>query len=108
MRAATSRSNPKNVQLKVVVLPGDGVGPEVTAQVLFVLREIANIHGHNFQFSEHDAGGMAIERWGSPLPPATLDACVGADAVLLGAGGSPYFGELSPDKRPEARALFVG
>ncbi len=95
------------MQLKIVVLPGDGVGPEVTEQAVFVLREIANIHGHNFQFSEHDAGGMAIERWGSPLPPATLDACVGADAVLLGAVGSPDFDELPPDKRPEAGLLLL-
>ncbi len=107
MRAATSRSTPKNMQLKIVVLPGDGVGPEVTEQAVFVLREIANIHGHNFQFSEHDAGGMAIERWGSPLPPATLDACVGADAVLLGAVGSLDFDELPPDKRPEAGLLLL-
>src|SRR6266853_4637486 len=95
------------MQLKIVVLPGDGIGPEVTEQAVLVLREIADIHGHNFQFTEHDAGGMAIERWGSPLPPATLDACVGADAVLLGAVGSPDFDHLTPDKRPEAGLLLL-
>jgi len=95
------------MQLKIVVLPGDGVGPEVTEQAVFVLREVANIHGHNFQFAEHDAGGVAIERWGSPLPPATLDACVGADAVLLGAVGSPDFDHLAPDRRPEAGLLLL-
>jgi 3-isopropylmalate dehydrogenase len=95
------------MKLNIVTLPGDGVGPEVTEQAVFVLREIASIHGHNFQFAEHDAGGMAIERWGSPLPPATLDACVSADAVLLGAVGSPSFDHLSPDKRPEAGLLLL-
>src|SRR6266481_9613355 len=95
------------MQLKIVVLPGDGIGPEVTEQAVLVLREIANIHGHNFQFTEHDAGGVAIERWGSPLPPATLDACVTADAVLLGAVGSPDFDHLAPDKSPEAGLLLI-
>src|SRR5258706_5501871 len=107
MRAATSRSTPKGMQLKLVVLPGDGVGPEVTEQAVFVVREIANMHGNNFQFSEHDDGGMAIERWGSPLPPATIDACITADAVLLGAVGSPDFDELPPDKRAEAGLLLL-
>src|SRR5882724_2625493 len=95
------------MKLNIVVLPGDGVGPEVTEQAVLVLREIANIHGHNFQFAEHDAGAVAIERWDSPLPPATLDACVGADAVLLGAVGSPDFDHLAPDKRPEAGLLLL-
>jgi 3-isopropylmalate dehydrogenase len=95
------------MQLKIIVLPGDGVGPEVSAQAVNVLREIANIHGHNFHFTEHDAGGVAIERWGSPLPQATLDACMAADAVLLGAVGSPDFDHLSPDKRPEAGLLML-
>lgn len=95
------------MQLKIVVLPGDGVGPEVTDQAVNVLREIANIHGHNFQFTEHDAGGVAIKRWGTPLPQATLDACIAADAVLLGAVGSPDFDHLTPDKRPEAGLLLL-
>lgn len=95
------------MQLKIVVLPGDGVGPEVIEQAVIVLREIANTHGHNFQFSEHDAGGVAIRRWGSPLPAPTIDACVGADAVLLGAVGSPEFDELPPDQRPEAGLLLL-
>ena len=106
-KAATGRSAPKIMQVKIVVLPGDGVGPEVIAQAVLVLREIANIHGHNFHFSEHDAGGVAIRRWGSPLPPRTLDACMGADAVLLGAVGSPEFDELGPDQRPEAGLLLL-
>jgi len=102
-----SQHSKKNMQLKIVTLPGDGVGPEVTEQAVLVLREIANIHGHNFQFAEHDAGGVAIKRWGSPLPAATLDACVVADAVLLGAVGSPDFDQLAPDQRPEAGLLLL-
>lgn len=93
------------MQLKIVVLPGDGVGPEVTEQAVRVLREVANIHGHNFRFEEHPAGGTAIKTSGSPLPPATLDACLAADAVLLGAVGTPEFDHLPFDKRPEAGLL---
>src|SRR5216684_3356249 len=84
------------MQLRIVVLPGDGVGPEVTEQAVRVLREVANIHGHNFHFAEYVAGGEAIKQTGSPLPAATLDACLAADAVLLGAIGSPGFDHLRP------------
>src|ERR1043166_1692637 len=95
------------MQLKVVVLPGDGVGPEVTEQAVRVLQEIADIHGHKFLFEEKLAGGAAIKQNGSPLPAATLDACLSADAVLLGAIGSPEFDHLSADKRPEAGLLAL-
>lgn len=93
------------MHLKIVVLPGDGVGPEVTEQAVRVLREVANIHGHNFLFEEFPAGGAAIKASGSPLPPATLDACLSADAVLLGAVGTPEFDHVSFDRRPEAGLL---
>jgi 3-isopropylmalate dehydrogenase len=95
------------MKLKIVVLPGDGVGPEVTAAAVRVLREVANIHGHSFHFAEHVVGGAAIRQNGSPLPQATLDACLSADAVLLGAIGSPDFDHLSTDKRPEAGLLHL-
>jgi 3-isopropylmalate dehydrogenase len=93
------------MQLKIVVLPGDGVGPEVTEQAVRVLREVANIHGHNFLFKEHLAGGAAIRTSGTPLPDATLDACLAADAVLLGAVGTPEFDHLPFGQRPEAGLL---
>jgi len=95
------------MQLRIVVLPGDGVGPEVTEQAVRVLREVANIHGHNFHFEEHLVGGCAIRKNGSPLPRATLDACLAADAVLLGAIGSPDLDHLSSAHRPEAGLLLL-
>src|SRR5712692_6039752 len=95
------------MQLRIVVLPGDGVGPEVTEQAVRVLREVACIHGHSFHFAEHVAGGKAIRQTGSPLPPGTLDACLAADAVLLGAIGSPQFDHLSSGQRPEAGLLLL-
>ena len=95
------------MRLNIVVLPGDGVGPEVTAEAVRVLREVANIHGHNFHFEEHPVGGSAIRQNGSPLPRATLDACLAADAVLLGAIGSPEFDHRTANQRPEAGLLLL-
>lgn len=95
------------MRLKIVVLPGDGVGPEVTEQAVRVLREVASIHGHNFYFEEHAAGGAAIHRSGTPLPDATLDACLSADAVLLGAVGAPEFDHLASNQKPEAGLLLL-
>ena len=93
------------MQYRIVVLPGDGVGPEVTEQAVRVLREVANIHGHSFDFEAHHAGGAAIRLAGSPLPEDTLDACKSADAVLLGAIGSPEFDYLPSSQKPEAGLL---
>src|SRR5260370_18827859 len=95
------------MRLKIVVLPGDGVGPEVTEAAVSVLREVANLHDHDIQFEEQLAGGAAIKRTGSPLPPVTLDACMAADAVLLGAMGAPEFDDLPSHRRPEAGLLFL-
>lgn len=93
------------MKLKIVVLSGDGVGPEVTEQAVSVLREIASVHGHRFSFEEYPAGGEAIRRTGSPLPQNTLDACLTANAVLLGAIGSPEFDHLPAAQKPEAGLL---
>src|SRR5207237_9609671 len=95
------------MNLNRVVLPGDGVGPEVTEQAVRVLREIASTHGHKFHFEEHAAGGEAIKQTGEPLPRATLDACLAADAVLLGAIGSPEFDHLPASEKPEAGLLLL-
>src|SRR5256885_12190351 len=93
------------MQYRIVVLPGDGVGPEVTEQAVRVLREVAHVYGHSFNFAEHHVGGAAISLTGSPLPPDTLDACKSADAVLLGAIGSPEFDYLPSSQKPEAGLL---
>ena len=89
------------------MLPGDGVGPEVTEQAVRVLREVASLYGHKFLFEEHLVGGAAINRYDNPLPNATITACRSADAVLLGAIGSPEFDHLPFDKRPEAGLLAL-
>lgn len=93
------------MKLKVLVVAGDGIGPEVTQQALDVLRAVAEFGGYDFQFIERLIGGIAIRQQGSPLPSATLDAALESDAVLLGAVGGNEFNSLPPDKRPEAGLL---
>ena len=95
------------MKLSVTTLPGDGVGPEVTAEAVRVLRAVAGSYGHEFTFDEQPVGGEAIRRAGTPLPRATLDACLAADAVLLGAVGSPEYDDLPPGERPEAGLLTL-
>jgi len=95
------------MKLKVTVLPGDGIGPEVTAQAVRVLETIAGISGLTFEFTEHLVGGAAIRAFGSPLPRTTLDACLASDAVLLGAVGSPEYDRLPAHQRPEAGLLLL-
>jgi 3-isopropylmalate dehydrogenase len=95
------------MRLKITVLPGDGIGPEVIAQAVRVLDSIAENYGHDFSFREHSIGGVAIKETGTPLPSATLDACLESDAVLLGAVGSPEFDALPPAQRPEAGLLTL-
>ena len=95
------------MKLKVAVLPGDGIGPEVTAQAVRVLETIAGISGYTFEFSEQLVGGAAIRAFGSSLPRATLDACLASDAVLLGAVGSPDYDRLPAHQRPEAGLLLL-
>src|SRR5260370_7472465 len=95
------------MRLNIVVLRGDGVGPEVPGEAVCVLREVGNIHGQNVHCEELPVGGSAIRQNGSPLPRATLDACLAADAVLLGAIGSPEFDHRDARQRPEAGLLLL-
>jgi 3-isopropylmalate dehydrogenase len=94
-------------RLKITVLAGDGIGPEVTREAVRVLRVIAQAYGHEFEFDEKLVGGIAIKESNDPFPDKTLEACLASDAVLLGAVGSPEFDRLTPDKRPEAGLLAL-
>ncbi|MDR7543095.1 MAG: 3-isopropylmalate dehydrogenase [Armatimonadota bacterium] len=95
------------MQARIVVLPGDGVGPEVTAEAVKVLAAVAQVYHHTFVFEEAAVGGAALRAGGPSLPPATLEACRRADAVLLGAIGGPEWDGLPPDRRPEAGLLAL-
>jgi len=90
---------------KIALLPGDGIGPEVTHAAVQVLTDCAAAFGHKFEFREYPFGGNAIDSHGAPLPPATLAACRASDAVLLGAIGGPKWESLPFGTRPEAGLL---
>lgn len=91
----------------IVTLPGDGVGPEVTAAAVAVLEAVAEHYDHRFTFEEHLIGGCAIDATGEPLPPASLAACQKADAVLLGAVGGPKWSDPNAKVRPEQGLLAL-
>jgi 3-isopropylmalate dehydrogenase len=89
----------------IVLLPGDGIGPEVTRAAAAVLRECAHEFSHQFDMHEFPIGGAAIDATGTPLPAETLDACRKADAVFLGAVGGAKWDALPVGKRPESGLL---
>jgi len=90
---------------KILILPGDGIGPEVMAEVRRVADTLAETHGLAFAFEEGKVGGAAIDAEGAPLAEETLQRALNADAVLLGAVGGPKWDELPFEQKPE-RALL--
>ena len=92
-------------QHRVVLLPGDGIGPEITAVARQLLEVVAERFNFGLSFDEQLIGGAAIDATNEPLPASTLDACRSADAVLLAAIGSPRFDDLPREKRPESGLL---
>ncbi|MBB5064674.1 3-isopropylmalate dehydrogenase [Granulicella mallensis] len=95
------------MKLKIAVLAGDGIGPEVTREATQILKAVAEFGNHEFTFTEALIGGVAITANGTPLPQTTIDTCLESDAVLLGAVGDNKFNHLTPDKRPEAGLLQI-
>jgi 3-isopropylmalate dehydrogenase len=93
------------VRKSIAVLPGDGIGPEVTRAAVQLLQDCAAAFGHRFEFRELPFGGLAIDQCGTPLPSETLDACRSADAILLGAIGGPRWDALPLAQRPESGLL---
>jgi 3-isopropylmalate dehydrogenase len=89
----------------IALLPGDGIGPEVIAAAAAVLETIAARRGHSFTLTRSPFGAAALRAGAPPLPPATLEICLAADAVLLGAVGDPAFGEGPRERRPETGLL---
>ena len=91
--------------LKITTLPGDGIGPEVTAQAVAVLRATAQDFGHELRVDEKNVGGAALVASNDPLPQDTVEACLSSGAVLLGAVGGPAFDQFPAKLRPEAGLL---
>jgi 3-isopropylmalate dehydrogenase len=91
----------------IAVLAGDGIGPEIVAQAVRVLRTIGEKHRVEFRFEEAPVGGIAYDNTGHPLPPETLALCKRADAILFGAVGGPKWDAVQPPAlRPELGALL--
>jgi 3-isopropylmalate dehydrogenase len=93
------------VEALIAVLPGDGIGPEVTAEAVRCLAAVADRHGHHFTFKGGLIGGAAIDVTGSPFPAETRDLCQQAEAVLLGAVGGPKWSDPRAGVRPEQGLL---
>ncbi len=94
-------------ELRIVVLDGDGIGPEVNAEAVKVLKAASDVFGLRIVTTVGEIGGAAIRSLGTPLPDSTLKDCLSADAVLLGAVGAPEFDSLDPALRPEAGLLAL-
>ncbi|PIE59393.1 MAG: 3-isopropylmalate dehydrogenase [Desulfobulbus propionicus] len=91
---------------KIAVLAGDGIGPEVMAEAVKVLNAVQQKFAFSLTFHHADVGGIAIDRHGEALPPATLKLCEESDAVLFGSVGGPEWEDLPPEKQPERAALL--
>lgn len=90
---------------RIVLLPGDGIGPEIMAEAHRVLERVAAKFGHRFEFQSCLMGGCAIDAHGTPLPDETLDACKRSNAILLAAVGGPKWDDPNAKTRPEAGLL---
>src|SRR3990172_7020674 len=90
---------------QIAVLRGDGIGPEVTEQAVRVLETVGRVYGHTFIFREGIVGGVAIDRYGTPLPASVLEMCRGVHGVLFGAVGGPKWDDLRAAVHPE-EAIF--
>jgi 3-isopropylmalate dehydrogenase len=95
------------MNLKILVLPGDGIGAEVTREAVRVLRHVARKWKHSLDLTEGLLGGIAIHKTGNPLPEETVRLASAADATLMGAVGLPEFDNAPPEKRPEKGLLGI-
>ena len=93
------------MKAKIAFLPGDGVGPEVLAEARRMLMTIGRKFDHTFEIIEGDIGGVAIDKYDSPLPAPTIELCSNSDAVLLGAVGNRKYDSLPAAKKPERGLL---
>src|SRR6476661_4106564 len=95
------------MNLHILVLPGDGIGTEVTREAVRVLRHVADKWKHSLRLTEGLLGGVAIHKTGTPFPEETSRLALDADATLMGAVGLPEFDNAPPEKRPERGLLGI-
>lgn len=95
------------MELKIAVIGGDGIGPEVTAESVKVLDAVGRRYGHTFTWKTGIMGGCAIDRFGTPLPDETMDTILGCDAILFGAVGGPKWDDPRAKTRPEDGILRI-
>src|SRR5271170_934920 len=95
------------MQLNILILPGDGIGTEVTREAVKVLHKVAAKFHHQPVLTDGLIGGIAIHKTGGPLPQETIDLALKADATLMGAVGLPEFDNVAPEKRPEKGLLGI-
>lgn len=99
------QTNDRTMKLRILILPGDGVGPEVTREAVRVLRHVGEKFKHAIRLTEGLIGGAALRSAGVPLPEQTLSLALGSDAILLGAVGLPEYDAADPESRPERGLL---
>ena len=95
------------MEKNIALLRGDGIGPEIVDSAVAVLEVVAEKFGHTFNFTPYLIGGAAIDATGNPLPQETIDGCLAADSVLLGAVGGPKWDTLPANIRPEKGLLGI-
>ncbi len=95
------------MEKNIVLLKGDGIGPEIVDQAVKVLDAVAEKYGHKFNYTEVDIGGCSIDKFGVPITDEGMEKCKNADAVLLGAVGGPKWDNVDPSIRPEKALLAV-
>jgi len=94
------------MKANITIMPGDGVGPEITREAVKVLQSIESVFNHNFSLNEVLFGGIAIDETGTPYPEETQKSCKDSDAVLLGAVGGPKWSDPNMKIRPEKEGLL--
>lgn len=95
------------MNLNIALLKGDGIGPEIVDSAVEVLKAVCKKYNHEIKFTPYDIGGVAIDKYGIPLPQETVEGCLKADSVLLGAVGGPKWDNLAGNIRPEKALLGI-
>ena len=95
------------MEKNIAVIRGDGIGPEIVDEAIKVLNKVAEVFGHEWNYTDADMGGCAIDKYGDPLPESELNKCLASDSVLLGAVGGNKWNSLPGEKRPEKGLLSL-